>query len=221
MSRGQELAANLTATHERIARACDAAGRDPGALTLIVVTKTWPTSDIEILLDLGVRDIGESKEQEGRLKHEVLGGKDVRWHFIGQVQRNKARKIAEWAEVIHSVDRAELIPLLNDRQVFMQINLDQRDDRGGVAPAAAMELADAIAMSPLHLLGVMAVAPLGADPGVAFAHLQQIHHDLLVAHPQARSISAGMSGDLESAIAHGATHVRLGSSILGSRPAIG
>lgn len=218
MNRAAEIRSNLIATHDRIARACDSAGRSSDDITLIAVTKTFPIEDIRILVDLGVRHVGESKEQEGHGKAEQLADSALTWHFIGQIQRNKAKKIAQWAHVIHSLDRHELIPLLGQRQVMLQINLDPtQQGRGGVEPAALMDLAAEVAASELDLKGVMAVAPLGVDPAAAFADLAALSHGLVRRYPGAGSISAGMSGDLEAAIAHGATHVRLGSSILGSR----
>lgn len=218
MTRGQEISANLSAVQERIVRACDAAGRNATEVTLIAVTKTWPASDIRILADLGIAHIGESKEQEGHSKFQELSDLHLTWHFIGQIQRNKAKKIAEWASIIHSVDRAELVPLLGAREVLIQVNLDPTaSGRGGVEPNHVNELAQAIAASSLALKGVMAVAPLGQDPDPGFAQLREVRDQLVSQFPGAGWISAGMSGDLESAIAYGATHVLLGSSILGSR----
>lgn len=218
MTRGQEIAANLVAAQERIARACEAAGRDAADITLIAVTKTWPASDIRILADLGITHIGESKEQEGHSKFQEVSDLPVTWHFIGQIQRNKAKRIAQWATIIHSVDRAELVPLLGTRQALIQVNLDPAaSGRGGVEPDRVIELARAITSSPLALKGVMAVAPLGQEPDRCFAQLREVRDQIVAQFPGADWISAGMSGDLESAIAHGATHVRLGSSILGSR----
>lgn len=218
MNRATQIQANLTAVRERINRACDLAGRDPQSVTLIAVTKTFPNSDVEILADLGITHVGESKEQEGHGKAEALAHLELTWHFIGQLQRNKAKKVASWAHVIHSVDRAELIAHLDSREVLIQVNLDPgASGRGGVDLAGIAPLAQQITASPLRLRGLMAVAPLGKDPEVAFSVLHQSHLELVSSYPDATWISAGMSGDLESAISHGATHVRLGSSILGSR----
>lgn len=218
MTRTQEIAANLKAVRQRIADAARSAGRDPETITLVAVTKTFPESDIEILADLGISDVGESKEQEGSRKAAALAHLPLRWHFIGQLQRNKAARVAQWATMIQSVDRPELIGLLDSREVLLQINLDSQQGRGGVAPEAMLALAESVAASSLTLRGVMAVAPLGGDPNAAFAHLAELHLRLRQAYPEASILSAGMSGDLEAAITHGATHVRIGSSILGSRP---
>lgn len=218
MTRAQEIASNLADVRARIHKAAKSAGRDPETITLVAVTKTFPESDIEILADLGITDVGESKEQEGSRKAAALSHLPLRWHFIGQLQRNKAARVAKWASVIQSVDRPELIGLLDSREVLLQINLDGQEGRGGVAPEAMLSLADAVVSSPLTLGGLMAVAPLGGDADAAFARLADLHRQLLAAHPAARTLSAGMSGDLEAAITHGATHVRIGSSILGSRP---
>lgn len=218
MSRSAQIQGNLAAVRERMSRACDLAGRDLESVTLIAVTKTFPASDIEILADLGVTDVGESKEQEGHGKAEALAHLELTWHFIGQLQRNKAKRVASWARVIHSVDRAELIPLLDSREVLIQVNLDPEvPGRGGIHVEQIARLAQQIAASSLRLRGLMAVAPLERDPAQAFAVLHQSHRELVATYPDATWISAGMSGDLEAAIAHGATHVRLGASILGSR----
>lgn len=220
MNRRDELAQNLASVQQRITDACDASNRNISDVTLIVVSKTWPSSDIALLHELGMIHFGESREQEGHLKAQELSLANIVWHFIGQIQRNKARRIAQWANVIHSLDRPELIPLLGDREVLIQVNLDRRSNRGGVDPTGVLALADRIADSPLRLRGLMAVAPLDADPNAAFADLAVVHHQLQDRYPQATWLSAGMSGDFQEAIAHGATHVRLGTSILGSRPVL-
>lgn len=218
MTRTSEIAENLERTRERIAKACDSVGRDPESVTLIAVTKTFPSSDIRILADLGIADVGENREQEGASKVEELEDLNLRWHFIGQLQRNKARKVAAWADVIHSVDRVELIDLLGDREVLIQVNLDpSATGRGGVWPDQVESLASKVQEAKTVLRGLMAVAPLGEHPDRPFAELSALHRQILITHPQATWLSAGMSSDLESAIAYGATHIRLGSSILGSR----
>lgn len=218
MNRREELATNLKQVQNDISHACERSGRDPKSVTLIVVSKTWPTTDIRYLHELGVRDFAESREQEGHQKSEELTDLDLRWHFIGQIQRNKAKRISQWSHVIHSLDREELIPLLGEREVCIQVNLDGGVGRGGVAPEQLLTLASTVARSRLRLKGLMAVAPLPlATAGVAFAKLHDLHAELIANFPEATWLSAGMSGDFELAIAHGATHVRIGSSILGSR----
>lgn len=227
--RRAELAGRLTAVRQRMERAADRAGRDPAELTLVVVTKTYPAADVALLADLGVLDVGEARVDEaadkvGELAHAASR---LTWHEIGQVQTKKAGKVARWADVVHSVDRARLVEALRRAaeaesrtlQAFVQVSIDGEPGRGGAQMAEVPALADQIAASSrLELLGVMAVAPRRLDPNRAFAALQQASEQLRAAHPDAKYISAGMSGDLEQAIAHGATHLRVGTAVLGSRP---
>jgi pyridoxal phosphate enzyme (YggS family) len=230
--RRAELSANLAAVRARIAAAGAAAGRDPAEVTLIAVTKTWPLSDVRHLVELGVRDVGENRDAEAREKAQeaaASGVTGIRWHFIGQVQSNKARSIARYADAVHSVDRLRLVTALSTGAVeagrtvdaLLQVDLDPAGGdvgRGGVAPGGVPELADAVASAPgLRLRGVMAVAPLGRDPAPAFATLAEVAARLRSDHPDAVWISAGMSGDLEVAVGAGATHVRVGSGLLGNR----
>jgi PLP dependent protein len=234
VSRHQELADGLRRTEERIASACASVGRSRSEVTLVVVTKNFPAADIGTLLKLGVRDIGESRDQEARAKlaelAELTGPDGLRptVHFVGQAQRNKAQSIAGYADVVHSVDRTRLATALDtgarraDRtlNVLIQVDLDPVSDagRGGAAPDAVAELAGAVAqLHGLRLRGVMAVAPREADPDEAFARLREVATTLQSSQPEADWISAGMSGDLEPAIRHGATHLRVGTAILGSR----
>lgn len=228
MSRREELAAGLAVTRERIATACGAAGRSGDEVTLVVVTKFFPASDIVLLHELGVRDVGESRHQEAEAKHHELAGLGLRWHFIGGLQTNKAAAVAAYADVVHSVDRASLVAPLSKGaarsgrtvDVLLQVDLDEerRQGRSGARPDEVAGLAEEVLASrQLRLRGVMAVAPLGADPGVAFARLAEVAREVRALSPGATWISAGMSGDLEQAIAAGATHVRVGSAILGSR----
>jgi PLP dependent protein len=227
-SRRSELQQRLAAVRDRIARACDAAERDPGSVTLIAVTKFFPASDVSLLADLGVKAIGENRDQEASTKLAgVAGRRDLEVHFIGQLQSNKAASVMRYADVIQSVDRSKLVGALDRAaqaggrrpRVLIQVNLDGSTGRGGVDPGRAGALADEVAAAGhLDLRGVMAVAPLGADPAPAFARLQELARGIREAHPGAHWISAGMSGDLEQAIGHGATHLRVGSAILGSRP---
>lgn len=227
-ARSNELRANLDAVQDRIARACAAAGRDPEDLTLVVVTKFFPAGDIDLLADLGVTAVGENRDQEASTKFADVSRRDaLEVHFIGQLQSNKAASVVRYADVVESVDRSKLVAAL-DRAAerhdvrlgaLVQVNLEDASGRGGAQPESAAALADEIAASShLDLRGVMAVAPLGVDPAPAFARLQEVARGIREAHPDAGWVSAGMSGDLEAAIAHGATHLRVGTAILGSRP---
>ena len=223
--RAQELARNLAALEQRLAAACAAAGRTRDEVVIVAVTKTRPASDVEALRDLGVRDVGENRDQEAAAKAAAVAG--VRWHFVGAVQTNKARSVASYADVVHSVDRPALVDALDKGarraervlEVLLQVSLDGDPDRGGALPADVPALGErAAGAEALRMIGVMAVAPLGADPAAAFAELARVSERLRADHPQAGAISAGMSGDLEQAVACGATHVRVGTALLGRRP---
>jgi PLP dependent protein len=226
--RRTELDRALSVVRERIARACAAADRDPGEVTLIAVTKFFPATDVDLLVELGVRHIGENRHQEARDKVAQLRNRDeLTIHFIGQLQTNKAAGVAEYADVVHSVDRLRLVHALDRGAhhagrrvgVLVEVALGEEQGRGGVAPAEAPLVADGVAAAEqLDLHGVMGVAPLGGDPAAAFNLLEEVARGIRTAHPGASWISAGMSGDLEEAVAHGATHLRVGSAILGSRP---
>jgi pyridoxal phosphate enzyme (YggS family) len=238
--RREQLAASLGEVRERIARACTAAGRDPSAVTLVAVTKTYPASDVGLLAGLGVTDVGENKDQEAAGKAAELRDVPVRWHFVGQLQRNKARSVVTYADVVESVDSLRLARALDgaagrhrDRplDVLVQVSLDGDPDRGGAVAAAAPAgdrsadperdlwrvVDEVVASAHLRLGGLMAVAPASWHPDAAFEKLAGIAARVVADHPGATTISAGMSGDLESAISHGATHVRIGTSLLGMR----
>ncbi len=225
-----ELAANLGRVRARLAAACRAAGRDPEAVSLVAITKTWPADDVRRLAALGVRDVGENRDQEARPKAAACADLGLVWHFVGQLQTNKARSVAGYADVVHSVDRPRLVAALDRGAaeagralgVLLEVALDGEAGRGGATPAEVPALAALVAESAaLRLLGVMGVAPLGADPTPAFARLAAVSAALRSEHPQAGWISAGMSGDLEAAIAAGATHVRVGTALLGRRAPLG
>jgi pyridoxal phosphate enzyme (YggS family) len=224
-SRRDQLAAALTALEQRIAAACAAAGRPRTTVTLVAVTKTHPVSDVEALRDLGVRDVGENRDQEAKAKAAAVP--DLRWHFVGALQTNKARSVARYADVVHSADREALVQALSagaqgaerELEVLLQVSLDGDPARGGALAADVPRLADLVAAAAgLRLAGVMAVAPRGADPARAFGALAEVAERLRTAHPTATAISAGMTGDLEQAVAAGATHVRVGTALLGRRP---
>ena len=229
-SRREQVASGLASVHDRIERACNAAGRED-RLSLVVVTKFFPASDVDLLVELGVDAIGENRDQEASVKVAELAHRDrLTVHFIGQLQSNKAGSVATYADVVQSLDRPKLVHALDRAaqhagrrlDVTVQVALDAAEGRGGVRPEEARGLADLVADAPaLTLRGVMAVAPLGADPEPAFALLRGVSDGIRADHPDATWISAGMSGDLEAAIAQGATHLRVGSAILGSRPSHG
>jgi uncharacterized pyridoxal phosphate-containing UPF0001 family protein len=269
--RSAELAERLAAVRERITAACAAAGRDESELTLIAVTKTYPASDVLALASLGLTDFGENRDQEAAPKAAEVAAafaaagmaappvtdatapaatsNPVTWHFIGQLQTNKARSVARYADAVHSVDRIRLVRALGaaaraagrELTCLVQVSLDPADagaqagpepggghdrdaqpgsaqERGGVPPARLAEVAEAIAAEPgLTLGGLMAVAPLGMDPAPAFAPLRRLSAVIRSVAPSATVISAGMSGDLEPAVASGATHLRIGTALLGNR----
>jgi len=223
----EEVRAGLDAVESRIVAACADAGRDRSEVLLVVVTKTFPASDVRLLAELGVTDVAENKQQELAAKHDELTELPLRWHFVGQLQSNKAGAVAAAANVVHSVDRAKLLGPMDRRgrplDVLLQVSLDppDRPHRAGAAPADLPALADAVlACQHLSLRGLMAVAPLGEDPGSAFARLAEVRAGFVAAYPSATWLSAGMSGDLEAAVRAGATHVRVGSAVLGSRPPV-
>jgi PLP dependent protein len=229
-SRREELAASLAALRERINRACDAAGRDPAAITLVAVTKTFPASDVRLLAELGVTDVGENRDDDAAAKHAACADLGLAWHFVGQLQRRKCRSVAAYADVVHSIDRPELVDALGGAAraagrvvaALVQVSLDTPETagRGGITPGGVLTLAEQIAAtSGLALAGVMAVAPLGGDPAPAFARLAEVSAQVRARFPAATVVSAGMSGDLEAAVANGATHLRVGTALLGGRSA--
>jgi len=214
MNRTEELSQNLQLVRSKIAAV---AQHD---VTLIAVTKTFPTSDAQILYELGVRDFGENRDAEGAEKSAQVSGT---WHFQGQIQSNKLKSITSWASVIHSLDDPRHFEIIekvapHPLQIFLQVSLDGDHHRGGAGLEDLYSLASSVEKSPTHTLaGLMSVPPLGMDPNQGFAQLAIIHAEFMKLFPRATSLSAGMSGDYELAISHGATHVRVGSSILGSR----
>ncbi|PRB07941.1 YggS family pyridoxal phosphate-dependent enzyme [Microbacterium sp. MYb64] len=224
------VAERLSAIDAAIADAARRAGRDPAEITRIVVTKFHPAALVSELYGLGVREVGENRQQELSAKAEALAElDDLRWHFIGQAQTNKAGAIRRAAQAVHSVDRLRIAEALDRAatddlllDVLLQINLTDDPGRGGVAPTELERLAEQVlALPTLRLRGVMAVAPLDEDPAAAFARVQESAQRLRAVAPGADWISAGMTGDFAEAIAAGATHLRIGSAITGPRPAQG
>jgi hypothetical protein len=269
-ARLDQLRDRLAQVGERIASACQAAGRPAGDVTLIAITKTFPATDVALLAGLGVADFGENRDQEAAPKAALVAeaGLAPRWHFVGQLQVNKAASVVRYADFVHSVDRHRLVRALGSHAVaagrlitcLVQVNLDESTAgygtastagygtastagygtastagyggagsgggasgaggaRGGALPAEVPALAEAIAGTDgLVLGGVMAVAPLGRPARPAFRRLAEIAAEVVAVSPAAKMISAGMSGDLDEAIAEGATHVRVGTALLGGRP---
>ncbi|MFZ3497018.1 YggS family pyridoxal phosphate-dependent enzyme [Streptomyces sp. 5.8] len=236
--RKSELAENLARVEERIGAACAAAGRKREEVTLIVVTKTYPASDVRLLADLGVRHVAENRDQDAAPKAEACADLPLTWHFVGQLQTNKVRSVAGYAHLVQSVDRPKLVTALSaaaegagrELGCLVQIALDaesgERGARGGAAPEQLAELADLVAAAPgLRMDGLMTVAPLAGHYAgreqAAFERLMELSSRLRADHPAATMVSAGMSADLEQAVAAGATHVRVGTAVLGARPRLG
>lgn len=214
MSRIEEISENLQIVRSKIAAVAD------HPVTLIAVTKTFPVSDAQILKTLGVEDFGENRDAEGAEKSQSVEG---RWHFQGQIQSNKLKSITSWASVIHSIDELRHFEMIekvatHPLTIFLQVSLDGAHHRGGAGVDQLYQLAEKVSASPTHTLaGLMSVPPVGVDPNEAYSQLAVIRNEFMKRFPSATSLSAGMSGDYEVAISHGATHVRVGSSILGSR----
>ena len=234
-ARADVLAANLDVVRRRIAAACAEAGRPEDDVSLVVVTKFFPASDVRLLADLGVTDVGENRHQEAEVKAAECADLGLRWHFIGGLQSNKAAAVAAYADVVESVDRAKLVAPLSrgahsrghpgsrEVDVLLQVSLDppESGNRSGADPDDLADLAGRVEEAGmLRLRGLMAVAPLGEEPDVAFARLADVRASFVRDHPEATTLSAGMSGDLEAAVRHGATHVRVGSAVLGERPTV-
>jgi pyridoxal phosphate enzyme (YggS family) len=242
VNRETELADALAMLRLRLATAAEKAGRKIEEIELLPITKFFPVSDIAILFELGCRSFGEAREQEAGGKVAQLpeltgdGAPGVQWHMVGQIQRNKAKAIAGWAHTAHSVSTAKVVTALGRAAVqalddgtrtaplhiYIQLSLDGDPERGGVDvndPAAVDTICAQVADAPgLELVGVMGVPPLGVDPDGAFARFAQEHRRVMGNHPQATGLSAGMSGDLELAVKHGSTCVRVGTALMGARP---
>ena len=239
MTRTEELAQALAALRERVARAAEAAGRHSDDIELLPITKFFPASDIEILSDLGCRAFGESRDQEASGKVADLAGRipaETRWHMVGQIQRDKARSIAGWAYAVHSVSSAKVITALGrgaaealeegtrtaPLAVYLQLSLDGDESRGGVDIGKSGQIdelcAAVTAAAGLEFAGLMAIPPVAAEPGEAFARLEAELVRVQKHHQHRLGLSAGMSGDLESAVQHGSTCVRVGTALMGSRP---
>jgi pyridoxal phosphate enzyme (YggS family) len=231
VNRRDEITAGLDDVRRRIADATAAVGRRPDDVTLVVVTKFFPASDVRLLAELGVTDVGENRHPEAGDKMAECLDLGLRWHFIGGLQSNKAAAVGSYADVVESVDRVKLVNALNrgahqrshQVDVLLQVSLDPpgREGRAGADEHDLPALAQAVdAAGMLKLRGLMAIAPLGEDPRSAFERLSAVRASFLAQWPDAGWLSAGMSNDFEIAIGAGATHVRVGSAILGARPSI-
>jgi hypothetical protein len=224
LDRKSELLNSLTNVRSRITEAASNASRSPEEVTLIVVTKTYPVSDVQILHEIGVRDFGENRSAEGLEKSALVTG---HWHFQGQIQSNKIAAISSWAHTVHSLDDLSHVGKFDRAvgeipgkrlNVFIQISLDGDASRAGVGGDELLALGQALASSQnLDLVGLMVVPPVEAEPEKAFSEVAELAQQFRKEFPMARSLSAGMSGDYEIAISHGATHIRVGSQILGAR----
>ncbi len=215
-----DLEARLASVTAEVAQAARDAGRNPGEITTIVVTKFHPAALVRELADLGVSDFGESRHQEAQPKIAELADLAATWHFIGQVQSKKARQVRSYVDVIHSVDRPSLVDALagGPLDVFIQVNLTDDPARGGAQPDDLASLSERVASTEgLKLRGLMAVAPLDSEPRREFARVRTLSERLRAAHPEASGLSMGMSGDFREAILEGATHLRIGTAITGNR----
>ena len=238
-SRETQLTDALTAVRNRINDAAAAAGRSPSEVELLPITKFFPATDVAILARLGCHSFGESREQEAARKvadAAAILGVPLHWHMVGLIQRNKAGSIAQWAHAVHSVSTAKVVSALQRHvsaalddgrrdqplEVYVQISLDGDTARGGVdigKPELVDDVCSLVADADgLHLVGLMGIPPMGANPDDAFARLAEEHHRVLESHPKAVALSAGMSDDLEIAVKYGSTCVRVGTAVLGKRP---
>jgi hypothetical protein len=244
--RESELTHALAGVRSRLAAAAEAAGRSVSEIELLPITKFFPATDVAILSRLGCRAVGESREQEAAAKVSEVARlatassrgsspSDLHWHMVGRIQRNKARSLAGWAHTAHSIDSRQVVTALDRAvaaaladgrrehllRVYVQLSLDGDVSRGGVdvsAPGAVDQICAQVAESrSLQLLGLMAIPPLEWDPDEAFDRLRSEHRRVLESHPNAIGLSAGMSNDLESAVKHGSTCVRVGTALLGQR----
>ena len=228
------IAARLDAVRARIAAAARRAGRDPADVTLLAVSKTWPAEAVREAAAAGQRAFGENYVQEGVDKAEALRALGLEWHFIGPLQSNKTRPVANAFDWVHGIDRLKIAERLSAQRdvhlpplnVCIQVNVSGEDRKSGVAPAEAVALAHAVAALPrLRLRGLMCIPEPSADEAVLrarFAVLRGLYDglrdELRSAGLVLDTLSMGMSHDLEPAIAEGASIVRVGTAIFGERP---
>lgn len=221
-----DVADRLAAVRRRITAAAGAAGRDPDDVLLVAVSKFQPLSAIRAAVAAGHTTFGENRAQELAAKLDDAPPQ-ARWHFVGRLQRNKVKQVVGRVEMIHSVDRARLAEAIADQarrdhveqRVLVQVDLAGEEGKGGCAPADLPALLERIAgLEGLRAVGLMTIPPLEADPAPMFARLADLRVRLAHAHPDLVELSMGMSADLEAAVAHGATIVRVGTAIFGARP---
>jgi len=225
----QFLPARLAAVHARIAAAARRAGRDPGTVRLLAVSKQQPVEAVAAALEAGQHEFGENYVREGVAKVAALRGRDIAWHFIGQLQGNKTREVAEHFQWVHTVDRERIAARLDAQRphfagpldVLLQVRLADEPGKGGVAPAELPRLADAVARLPrLRLRGLMCIPAPGADEAaqrIPFRRLRELLGDLNRRGHSLDTLSMGMSDDLEAAVLEGATIVRVGTAVFGPR----
>ncbi|MFI2810877.1 MULTISPECIES: YggS family pyridoxal phosphate-dependent enzyme [unclassified Microbulbifer] len=229
--RKADITENLNRVRERIVTCCRSCGRDSDSVTLLAVSKTKPAEDLRAAFAAGQRDFGENYLQEALDKQAELSGLSICWHFIGPLQSNKTRAVAEHFQWLHTVDRLKIARRLSEQRpagmaplnICLQVNIDAEESKSGVAPAELPALARAVAGLPgLRLRGLMAIPAPRADaaaqrePFAALAALLQQLREELPGAPL-DTLSMGMSGDLEAAIEAGSTMVRVGTDIFGRR----
>ncbi|MEB2327618.1 MAG: YggS family pyridoxal phosphate-dependent enzyme [Pseudomonas sp.] len=220
------IANNIAKVAARIREAAQAAGREPSTVGLLAVSKTQPASAVREAFAAGLADFGENYLQEALEKQALLADVPLTWHFIGPIQSNKTKPIAEHFAWVHSVDRLKIAQRLSDQRpahlpplnVCLQVNVSDEQSKSGCSESEARELVAAISALPrLHLRGLMCIPAPSDDPAAqraAFARLRRLRDEL---DPRMDTLSMGMSQDLEAAIAEGATWVRIGTALFGAR----
>ena len=224
-----DIAANLARVRERMAAACQRAGREPDSVELVAVSKTFPAEDVRAAMEAGQQVFGESRLQEAEPKIDLLPA-SLHWHFIGRVQRNKVRRILQNFEVIHAIDSLRLARYTDEiarelglfPEVFLQVNIGGEQTKGGFEPEVIRaEIGELLALERLEVAGLMCIPPPGEHPEDSrpwFVELRKMRDALQAATGvPLPALSMGMSDDFEVAIEEGATHVRVGSSIFGKR----
>lgn len=229
MDRATELKQHLTVIDTAIREAASACGRDPESIQLLAVSKTKPSSDIQMLHALGQRSFGENYVQEAVDKIHELQGLDIEWHYIGHIQSNKTKLIATEFDWVHTVDREKIASRLNDARngdplnILIQVNVDLAETKSGVSPTDLKALAMAIWKLPhLKLRGLMSIPDPVSENDLQRAHqqLKALFEEIKADHPTPEifdTLSMGMTNDLELAISEGSTMVRIGTALFGAR----